>query len=186
MHVDIYTMDYIWISGLVCSTFLHDKCNYAFTWRLNTPQNVQLFLRPISETISSMVHPYNVLYETTRSGTPYCKEIHEVSPSDNLLMTAQWIKRILASRFSSQSQASHLYSQWCPRRLTKEIYQGRSYVVGSALLAHKLTQLNLQQWREGKKISVHWGSHFYHPSYFFRNFDHLFRQMHLLQPDHQA
>lgn len=44
-----------------------------FTCRRKTPQNVQLFFRPIIFTISSIVHPYRSLYETILSGSPYCK-----------------------------------------------------------------------------------------------------------------
>lgn len=40
--------------------------------RLKTPQKVQLFLVPISFTISSIVQPYSCLYDTTSKGIWYC------------------------------------------------------------------------------------------------------------------
>ena len=45
----------------------------SYTWRRKTPQNVQLFFKPIIFTISSIVHPYKSLYETILSGSPYWK-----------------------------------------------------------------------------------------------------------------
>lgn len=43
------------------------------TCQWKTPQKVQLFFKPIAFTISSIVQPYKVLYETIFSGNPYYK-----------------------------------------------------------------------------------------------------------------
>lgn len=56
-----------------------------YTWRRKTPQNVQLFFKPIVFTISSIVHPYKSLYETIFSGSPYWKWKLEWEPFIKLI-----------------------------------------------------------------------------------------------------
>ena len=51
------------------------------TCRRKTPQKVQLFFVPISRTISSIVHPYSSLYDTTVSGIWYCDAAHRLRQS---------------------------------------------------------------------------------------------------------